>query len=60
MDLATPPSEDQIIAALAQHFQAPQSAAIAWLAAIKLHFDPKAAAERLAERNATLPPEHKL
>ena len=44
------PSDDEIIAGLAAHFEAPEAAVIAWLARIKLQFDPKAAAERLAER----------
>lgn len=55
-----PPTDDEIIAALAQHFQAPQAAAISWLAALSLRFDAKAATERLVERNATIPGEHKL
>lgn len=45
------PSEDQIIQALAKSFDAPEAAAIAWLAAMVARFDFKAAAERLAERS---------
>lgn len=46
------PTEDELISALADYFQAPEAAAISWLSSIKNRFDPKAAAERLAERNA--------
>lgn len=44
------PTEDQIIQALAKAFEAPEAAAIAWLAAIHIRFDAKAAQERLAAR----------
>ena len=45
------PSEDDIIQALSKAFDAPESAAIAWLSVIHIRFDPKAAAERLAARS---------
>ena len=43
------PSQDEIIAALALHFDAPKSAAVAWLAALAVHFDARAAQERIVE-----------
>jgi hypothetical protein len=46
------PTEDQLIAALAKAFDAPEAAAITWLAGIHIRFDAKAAQERLAEREA--------
>ncbi len=46
------PAEDEIIAALAKAFGAPEAAAISWLAAIHLRFDARAAQERLVEREA--------
>ena len=47
------PSEDDLIRALAKAFDAPESAAIAWLAAIHVRFDARAAQERLVERSGS-------
>lgn len=47
------PSEDELIAAIALHFGAPEAAAIAWLSAFTTRFDAKAAQERLAARTGT-------
>lgn len=47
------PTEDELIAALAAHFAAPEAAAIAWLSALANRFDARAAQERLAARNGT-------
>ena len=44
------PTEDELIQGLAQAFEAPEAAAISWLAAIHNRFDAKAAQERLAAR----------
>jgi hypothetical protein len=44
------PKEDEIIQALAKAFDAPEAAAITWLAALARHFDARAAQERLVER----------
>jgi len=44
------PREDEIIQALAKAFDAPEAAAITWLATIAKWFNPKAAQERLVER----------
>lgn len=44
------PKIDEIIDALAKAFDAPPSAAVAWLSAIHVRFDAKAAQERIVER----------
>lgn len=46
------PSDDELIQAIAKAFDAPEAAAIAWLARVKITFDPRAAQERLVERAA--------
>lgn len=45
------PKEDEIIQALAKAFDAPEAAAITWLAAISTRFNARAAQERLVERS---------
>lgn len=45
------PNEDEIIQALAKSFDAPEAAAITWLATIGKWFNPRAAQERLVERS---------
>lgn len=44
------PTEDQIINALAKQLQAPPAVVLSWLTTFARHFDPRAAAERLAQR----------
>lgn len=46
----TNPTELQIIDALAKAFDAPPSAAVAWLTMLQKSFDPKAAQELIAQR----------
>lgn len=48
------PTVAMIIKALAEHFDAPEAAAIVWLQAIHQHFDAKAANEALAARGGDL------
>lgn len=44
------PSEDDIIAALAAHYGCPEAVALGWLTSMMVHFNPKAASERLMAR----------
>lgn len=44
------PTDDEIVRALAEAFDAPESAAIAWLASIHTRFDARSAQERVVER----------
>lgn len=44
------PSEEQLIEGLAAQFGCPEAVALSWLTQLFAHFDPKAAAERLASR----------
>jgi hypothetical protein len=48
------PTTDEIIAAVSAQLQCPEAAAIAYLTQLQRDFDPKAAAERLAEREGRL------
>ena len=47
------PTHDEIIEALARHFDAPEAAAISWLQDIVRNFNSKEAYERLATRGGT-------
>lgn len=45
------PTEVEIIQGLARQFDCPEAVALSWLTQLFRHFDPKAAAEALAERS---------
>ncbi len=47
------PTDDDLIAALAYAFNAPEATAIAWLSRIHVRFNAKAAQDRLVEREAS-------
>lgn len=46
------PTDDEIIHGLAAQFKCPAAVALSWLTQMFRHFDPKAAAERLAAYEA--------
>lgn len=44
------PGEDDIIRALAAHYGCPEAVALGWLTSMMVHFNPRAASERLVAR----------
>jgi hypothetical protein len=50
------PTEDEIIMAVARQLDAPEAVALSWLTSFVRHFDPKAAAERMAAREGVAKP----
>lgn len=44
------PTDDEIVVGLAKHFGTPEAVALSWLTGMFVHFNPREAAERLAER----------
>lgn len=44
------PTDDAIVLGIAEHFGCPEAVALSWVTSMFRHFDPRAAAERLATR----------
>jgi hypothetical protein len=49
---ASIPSEDDLIVGIAKQFDCPQAVALSWLIQTFIHFNPRQASERLAQREA--------
>lgn len=42
------PTDDDIVRGIALHFGCPDAVALSWLTSMLVHFDPRAASERMA------------